>query len=142
MLLRLVAQTHTAPFLLGPLPKDARPWPEILVGVCKRDPNLTLSSANMPQVTCADPRCDPAQFFAPKPQEMVVFRNAGGRVEAILPDILAIDVLMALKHIVVVHHTDCGATMLSEDDIRTELGKVPGSDPQAVEKLCLPNYTE
>lgn len=36
---------------------------------------------------------------------MVVLRNLGGRVEAIMPDILALDVLAEFKHIYVIHHT-------------------------------------
>ncbi|KAH8908094.1 carbonic anhydrase [Coniochaeta sp. PMI_546] len=117
---KIVAQTHKAPpNNIGSLPKEARPAPEILV------------------VTCADARCEPAYFFATRPGEMVILRNLGGRVEASMPDILTLDVLMGFKHIYVIHHTDCGSTWASEDTVRQELKKVPGTDPRAIDALPL-----
>lgn len=59
-----------------------------------------------------------------------------------MPDILAVDVLVRFKHILVVHHTDCGASLVSEETIRTELGKVPGADQKSLEALILPVFTE
>ncbi|OIW31240.1 carbonic anhydrase [Coniochaeta ligniaria NRRL 30616] len=121
---KVVAQTHKAPPQFSHLPKEAKPRPDILV------------------VTCADPRCDPAYFFATRPGEMVVLRNLGGRVEAIMPDILALDVLAEFKHIYVIHHTDCTAIWMSEDAIREELRKVPGADPKAIDALPLSTWAD
>jgi carbonic anhydrase len=97
---------------------------------------------------------------------MVVLRNMGGRVEAIMPDILTLDAVIKFKNIYVIHHTgeptkeylachavipklitdsqpvDCGATWLSEDTVRQELSKVPGADPKAIDALPLPIFTE
>jgi carbonic anhydrase len=56
-------------------------------------------------VTCADPRCEPAYFFATRPGEAIFLRTMGGRVETVLPDILSMDVLFGFKQIIVVHHT-------------------------------------
>ena len=58
----------------------------------------------MTTVTCADARCDPNYFLPPKPLEMIIFRNVGGRVQMMLPDILSTDTLVRFQQIWVIHH--------------------------------------
>lgn len=68
-------------------------------------------------ITCADPRCIPEQFLHLDTFEAVVLRTAGSNVEAAIPSILAIDSVVPLQEIMVINHTDCGATVGGSDRI-------------------------
>jgi carbonic anhydrase len=77
-------------------------------------------------ITCLDPRVDPAHFLGLALSDAIVARNVGGRVtpevindvafigqiaESVLPD-------GPLFEIAVIHHTQCGAGALADDDFR------------------------
>ncbi|KAE8442446.1 hypothetical protein EG329_003347 [Mollisiaceae sp. DMI_Dod_QoI] len=82
-------------------------------------------------LTCADPRADPRYFLDLKPTDGILyFHNVNGHVAAIIDDILALDSFIGITDIMVVHHTDCGATHFTDDMIRTSL------------KNRLPNHEE
>jgi len=70
-------------------------------------------------LTCADPRLVPAAFLGIDPKfAPSIIRNAGGRA---LDAIRTIGVLQAATEagaIVVIHHTDCGLTNLSNNDVK------------------------
>jgi len=68
-------------------------------------------------VTCADPRCEPYQFLNIAPFDAIAIRCIGGRVEPQIPGILAVDTLFNFEEIAVIHHTDCGATMFTKQDV-------------------------
>ncbi|KAB5562767.1 carbonic anhydrase [Coniochaeta sp. 2T2.1] len=120
-----VAQTHPgAPFILADIPKDSMPSIPILV------------------VTCSDARCDPNNFLSPEPLEMIIFRNQGGRVQNILPDIISTDTLVRFQQIWVIHHNDCGASIVAEEDVRSAVGKLPGVEPKTLEAMFLPPFTD
>jgi carbonic anhydrase len=126
--------------------KEARPLPATVIGEPFHHPavrRLLLPLANtLLAVSCADPRCDPSYLFALKPGEAIVFRNMGGRVRSLLGDIVAMDALVGLKHLLVIHHTDCGATFEPAEAVRQGLNKLPGADSDAIQALSLPNYSE
>lgn len=58
-------------------------------------------------LTCCDPRNVPEQFFGVKPGEfpMVAVRNVCGHAELQMPHLLALDVLLGLEGIMVIHHS-------------------------------------
>lgn len=62
------------------------------------------------------------------PGEIIIFRNTGGQVAPLLNDMLAIDTILNLERILVVHHTDCGTLMINSDHVRDVLQK---RDPEA-----------
>ena len=75
-------------------------------------------------MTCADPRICPEQFLDLQPGEAIVFRTAGGHVRPILQDILTLDSFIGhgmLSQLVIVHHTDCGASHFSSQGIKNEI---------------------
>jgi len=84
-------------------------------------PNLSLYI-----VTCIDCRVDPAQVFGVKLGEALVQRNIGGRItSAVLADIAYAGYLVEAKapegpyfEVAIVHHTDCGSTLLADDELR------------------------
>ncbi|MCJ1452082.1 hypothetical protein MMC28_002423 [Mycoblastus sanguinarius] len=72
-------------------------------------------------VTCADPRCIPEQFLNLQPPETVVFRNMCGHVAPDINGILALDYFLTFSEIMVVHHTDCGSTHFTDNQVREAL---------------------
>lgn len=69
-------------------------------------------------ITCCDTRCQPFEFLHLSPSDALVMRNVGGHVQALLPDIAALDAVVGLQEIMIVHHTDCGTTYYSDETIR------------------------
>lgn len=53
--------------------------------------------------------------------EALVARNAGGHVRRAIPDILALDSLVNLQNLFVIHHTDCGTTHFQDNKIQAIL---------------------
>jgi carbonic anhydrase len=69
-------------------------------------------------LTCVDPRCVPEAFFGPDLQA-AVHRNGGGRAtDDVVRTLNLLRALVHMKTVVVVHHTDCGVTHVTEDEIR------------------------
>ncbi|ERT01698.1 carbonic anhydrase [Sporothrix schenckii 1099-18] len=87
-------------------------------------------------VSCLDPRCIPEAFFNLHAGEALVHRNAGGNVRTALRDIVTLDSLFGLDEICIVHHTDCGTTHTTDDQVRAHVKKTadPASWPE-VDKL-------
>lgn len=81
------------------------------------------SPAKIAIVTCIDPRCNPDGFLGLNPGDAFVMRNICGHIAPILNDIVALDVFLGLSDIMVVHHTDCGATHFNDSLIRDGLKK-------------------
>ncbi|TBU63432.1 carbonic anhydrase [Dichomitus squalens] len=74
-------------------------------------------------VTCCDPRVHPEEFFGHKSGDAAVLRNAGGRVRLSLIDIITLDALLGhgtLKQLLIMHHTDCGATHFKDEDLKAD----------------------
>ena len=91
-------------------------------------------------VTCIDPRVDPAQTLGLGMGEAVVERNIGGRVTpAVIRDISYIGYLVESKapqgpwfEVAIIHHTDCGSTLLADDDLRHGFAQRIGTDERAL----------
>ncbi|OCL02869.1 hypothetical protein AOQ84DRAFT_421415 [Glonium stellatum] len=79
-------------------------------------------------ITCADHRSVPEDFLRLQTRDAVlVMRNVCGHVEPILTGILALDYFVKFSDILIIHHTDCGASHFKEADIRAELkARAPG----------------
>ena len=91
-------------------------------------------------ITCLDPRVDPAHFLGLELGDAIVVRNVGGRVppevihdiafisqiaENLLPDGPSFEVA-------VIHHTQCGAGALADDDFRRSYARRIGSEESAL----------
>jgi carbonic anhydrase len=91
-------------------------------------------------VTCIDCRVDPAQFLGIELGEAVVERNIGGRVTpAVLKDIAYISYLVESKapegpwfEVAIIHHTDCGSTLLADDELRHGFAQRVGVDERTL----------
>lgn len=54
--------------------------------------------------------------------EAAILRNVGGQVKPLLNDILALDNLLAFTQIIIIHHTDCGTTHFTNEQVRDVVG--------------------
>ena len=91
-------------------------------------------------ITCLDPRVDPAHVLGLGLSDAIVVRNVGGRVtpevindvafigqitESVLPD-------GPLFEVAVIHHTQCGAGALADDDFRRRYSERIGADEETL----------
>jgi len=91
-------------------------------------------------LTCIDCRVDPAEFLGVRLGEAVVERNVGGRVTpAVLRDIAYISYLVQTKapagpyfELAIIHHTDCGSTLLADDELRHGFARQVGVDERTL----------
>jgi len=73
-------------------------------------------------LTCCDNRVEPEKFLGLNPLDFtLVIRNTGGRVEFAMKDIMLFSAFMKLKSVIVIHHTNCGASHFKDDIIRDTL---------------------
>lgn len=73
-------------------------------------------------ITCVDPRCRPDIFLNLQLSDGVfTFRNICGHASSVIKDIATLDTFLGITDILIVHHTDCGATHYTDDMIRSGL---------------------
>ena len=91
-------------------------------------------------VTCIDCRVDPAQILGLRMGEALVARNIGGRVTpAVINDLAYAAYLVESKapdgpwfEVAIIHHTDCGSTLLADDDLRRGYAQRIGVDERTL----------
>jgi carbonic anhydrase len=96
-------------------------------------------------VTCLDPRVDPAHILGLDLGDAVVVRNVGGRVTREVTENIAFICQMAegflpegpLFEVAVIHHNQCGAGALADDDFRGRFGRRTGVDEAALRELAV-----
>jgi carbonic anhydrase len=99
-----------------------------------------IPNQNLYILTCIDPRVDPAQILGVKLGEAIVQRNIGGRITpAVIRDIAYIGYLVDTKapegpyfELAIIHHTDCGSTLLADDDLRHGFAERIGTDERTL----------
>jgi carbonic anhydrase len=81
-------------------------------------------------VACMDTRVDTYRAFGIEAGEVHLLRNAGGVVTDDVIRSLAISQhALGTRHVMVVHHTDCGLARLEEDSFRSHLAEYAGYRP-------------
>ena len=86
-------------------------------------------------ITCIDSRAEPAAFLGVDLGDATVQRVVGGRVtSAVLRDVAYISYLTETKtpdgpwwEVAVIHHTDCGSTLLADPELRRGFAARGGS---------------
>lgn len=99
-----------------------------------------IPNLNLYIVICIDCRVDPAQILGVKLGEALVQRNIGGRVTpAVIADIAYAGYLVDTKapegpyfEVAIIHHTDCGSTLLADDELRHGFAERVGIDERAL----------
>ncbi|KAH8665157.1 carbonic anhydrase [Tricladium varicosporioides] len=71
-------------------------------------------------LTCVDFRVNPDQFLQTKPQDQILIaRTPAGRVApAFVQEVMLFEAFLGLTSVIVIHHTDCGASHFKDADIR------------------------
>jgi carbonic anhydrase len=95
---------------------------------------------NLYIVICIDCRVDPAQILGIELGEALVQRNIGGRVTpAVIRDIAYASYLVESKapegpwfEVAIIHHTDCGSTLLADDELRHGFAERIGVDERTL----------
>jgi carbonic anhydrase len=99
-----------------------------------------IPNLNLYIVICIDCRVDPACILGVRLGEALVQRNIGGRVTpAIIRDIAYASYLVDTKapegpyfEVAIIHHTDCGSTMLADDELRHGFAQRIGIDERSL----------
>jgi carbonic anhydrase len=96
-------------------------------------------------VTCLDPRVDPAHVLGLGLSDAIVVRNVGGRVTpAVIEDVAFIAQIAKsvipdgpLFEVAVIHHTQCGAGALADDEFRRRYAERIGGDGSALRERAI-----
>jgi carbonic anhydrase len=121
---RAYAPTHTPSPTVAEMAVSAPPGTRVLV------------------VTCADPRCEPYQFLNIARWEAIAIRSVGGRIEPLIPGILALDTLFNFEELAIIHHTDCGGTIFTKDSVSSVLKERVPDSSDAIDELKFGDFTD
>jgi carbonic anhydrase len=95
------------------------------VGMLDVKPRLRLTI-----VTCMDSRLDVFDALGLQPGDAHVLRNAGGVITDDVIRSLAISQRrLGSREVMLIHHTDCGMQMLTDEGFRAELVAASGVEP-------------
>ncbi|KIX98215.1 uncharacterized protein Z520_06295 [Fonsecaea multimorphosa CBS 102226] len=72
---------------------------------------------SLPPVSCFDSRANPLTFLNVGIRECLVLRNVGGRFASAAGDIAALDTLFHVSQIILIHHTNCGASHVTKQQV-------------------------
>ncbi len=90
----------------------------------------------MHSVSCLDSRADPYEVLGFRRLECITFRNVSGRIGPVLPDIAALDTFFNVTQIIILHHSNCGATHfpieVEMNDVRSKCPDVTEEDLKAI----------
>src|SRR5262249_35075142 len=96
-------------------------------------------------ITCLDPRVDPAHVLGLDLGDAMVVRNGGGRVTPEVIENVAFVGQLAEKavpegplfEVAVIHHTQCGAGALADNDFRDRYAQRIGADESALREYAV-----
>ena len=91
-------------------------------------------------LTCIDARIDPAKVLGLQIGDAHVLRNAGGRAsDDALRSLLISSWLLGTREFTVIHHTDCGMTMFTDDVLVQKVKEEKGEDVSGIDFLTFPD---
>ncbi|KAF2245698.1 hypothetical protein BU26DRAFT_568255 [Trematosphaeria pertusa] len=70
-----------------------------------------------------DQRVHPEEFLGLQRGDVPVIRNAGGRARRAVLDAAFLDALITITDIIVIHHTNCGLTLMTDEKVSKALGE-------------------
>ncbi|MEY2974879.1 MAG: hypothetical protein RIR49_1299 [Actinomycetota bacterium] len=87
-------------------------------------------SRRLAVVACMDSRMDTFEILGLRHGEAHIIRNAGGIItDDVIRSLCLSQRFLGTREIVLIHHTDCGLQMVSEDDFKSELERELGIKP-------------
>jgi carbonic anhydrase len=91
-------------------------------------------------VTCMDSRIEPLQMLGLSKGDAKILRNAGGRVtDDVLRTLVLASHLLGVERVMVVEHTDCGMTKVSDDQAHDVIRERSGLDTRSLEFRTIPD---
>jgi carbonic anhydrase len=85
-------------------------------------------------VTCMDSRISPLQMLGLKPGDAKILRNAGGRVtDDVLRTLVLAVHLLGVDRVLLVAHTDCRMTKVTDADVHAEIAAGSGIDTRSLD---------
>lgn len=104
------------------------------------DSGLTGRAARgLAVVTCMDSRIDPLGLLGLQPGDAKILRNAGARVtDDVLRTLVLAVYLLGVERVLVMPHTDCGMTKVTDADVH-ELTGARGVDTRSLEFRTVPD---
>jgi carbonic anhydrase len=96
-------------------------------------------------LTCIDPRVEPAAIVGMELGEAIVARNIGGRVtDSVIKDLAWVGHLHENKtpdadwfEVAIIHHTDCGAALFADPDLRRTFAERGGYDDETASAMAV-----
>jgi carbonic anhydrase len=94
-------------------------------------------------LTCMDARLDPAKALGLEEGDAHVIRNAGGRAsDDAIRSLVISHALLGTRHILVIHHTDCGMMTFTNEALRARLRAELGADASGMDFLPFSDLVE
>ena len=93
-------------------------------------------------VTCMDARLLPSRFLGLEEGDAHVIRNAGGRAKDALRSLVISQRLLGTNEVAVIHHTDCGMLIFSNDDLYAKVEQDLGADASDIDFLPFPDLEQ
>ena len=85
-------------------------------------------------LTCMDSRIEPLRMLGLENGDAKILRNAGGRVtDDVLRTLVLATHLLGVDRIMVVAHTDCRMTKVTDADVHTAIAEQSGIDTRSLE---------
>ncbi|HST67698.1 MAG TPA: carbonic anhydrase [Mycobacteriales bacterium] len=85
-------------------------------------------------ITCMDSRIEPLQMLGLKPGDAKILRNAGARVtDDVLRTLVLAVHLLGVRRVLLVAHTDCRMTKVTDDDVHAEIAADSGIDTRSLD---------
>jgi carbonic anhydrase len=96
-------------------------------------------------ITCLDPRVDPAHVLGLRLSDAMIVRNVGGRVTPeVIDDVAFIGQIAEnmlsdgpLFEVAVIHHTQCGAGALADDNFRRDYAERIGAEESTLRERAV-----
>jgi len=106
--------------------------------------NLEIAPARgVAILTCIDARIDPARALGLDIGDAHVLRNAGGRAsDDAIRSLVISSWLLGTREFAVIHHTDCGMTMFTNDVLRDKIRDENGVDVGDTDFLPFPDLDQ
>lgn len=92
-------------------------------------------------VTCMDSRIEPLQMLGLSTGDAKILRNAGGRVtDDVLRTLVLATHLLGVDRVMVVGHTDCRMTKVTDEQAHAAIREQSGLDTRSLEFHTIPDH--
>lgn len=93
-------------------------------------------------ITCMDSRIEPLQMLGLEKGDAKVLRNAGGRVtDDVLRTLVLASHLLGVERVMIVEHTDCGMTKVTDEQAHEVIRQRSGVDTRSLEFRTIPDQS-